>query len=68
MSEVTLDVPDIVCDACAGAIRRALGQVDGVGAVQVDVAAKRVSVEFDPIQADEGAIRTGIERAGFEVA
>ena len=34
----------MTCEGCAGAVRRVLGKLPGVGAVAVDVAAKRVVV------------------------
>ena len=43
----TVIAPDIVCGGCAGAIRKALGKVEGVSDVVVDVEAKSVSVEHD---------------------
>src|SRR5947209_2463082 len=46
--ESTFSSPDIVCEGCAGAIRKALGAIEGVTDVGVDVAAKRVAVEHDP--------------------
>lgn len=67
METVSLRVPEIVCDACAQSIRRALDPMAGVRRVEVDVEEKRVEVGFDPGQADEAAIRAGIERAGFDV-
>ena len=67
METVSLSVPEIVCDACAGSIRSALDGVPGVSLVDVDVEGKRVEVAFDAEETDEAAIRAGIERAGFDV-
>jgi copper chaperone len=36
--------PDIVCGGCAGAIKNALGKVNGVSQVEVDVETKTVKV------------------------
>ena len=68
MAAVTLSVPEIVCETCAGSIRQAVSPLPGVTAVDVDVAQKQVRVAFDSRQADERAVRTAIEQAGFEVA
>jgi P-type Cu+ transporter len=61
-------VPDIMCDACAGAIRRALGGQEGISRVDVDVPSKAVSLEFDPARITEAAVRERLARAGFTVA
>jgi P-type Cu+ transporter len=63
----TLEVrcPDIVCEACANAIKQVLGGVAGVHNVQVGVADKSVRVAYDAAQASETALRERLERAGF---
>ena len=60
----TYVVPDITCDNCKTAINSALGAVPGVGHVDVDLAAKTVTVEGP---APEDAVRSAIDDAGFEV-
>lgn len=65
MESLTLTAPDIHCDGCAGSIVRSLGKVPGVGEVQVDIAAKRVRVEYDGATVDEAAIRSRLADAGF---
>lgn len=46
-TKTTFTVPDIVCGGCAGSIKNALGKVSGIEQVEVDVAAKVVTVEHD---------------------
>jgi copper chaperone len=58
-------VPDISCDHCKNAIEGEVGTLDGVDTVEVDVEARRVTV--DGAATDE-AIRAAIEEAGYEVA
>ncbi|MCC6730639.1 MAG: heavy-metal-associated domain-containing protein [Chthonomonadales bacterium] len=65
MESVTLTAPDIHCDGCARSIARSLGGLPGVGAVEVDIAAKRVRVEYDGATIDEAAIRSRLADAGF---
>lgn len=60
-----LTVPDISCGHCKAAIEGAVGALDGVDAVQVDIAAKTVAVTGD---APIGAITQAIEDAGYDVA
>jgi copper chaperone CopZ len=57
--------PAIHCDACAGAIKRSLGKLPGVQAVDVDVDGKRVSVQYDNAQLSETALRERLALAGF---
>lgn len=44
---VVLDVPDISCEHCERTVLQALGRVDGIDHVQVDVASKRVTIAHD---------------------
>ena len=41
--EVVLRV-DMMCEGCAGAVKRVLGKVEGVESFDVDVATKKVTV------------------------
>lgn len=61
----TYDVPAISCGHCKNAIEGEVSQVDGVSTVNVDIDARRVTVEG---QAADAAIRAAIVEAGYEVA
>ncbi len=67
METSTFSAPDIECDGCANAIKKALGNVQGVSGVQVDVAAKEVTVTHDE-NAPRETIAAALDRAGFPVA
>jgi copper chaperone len=56
--------PDIVCGGCASAIKKALGSVEGVREVDVNVESKAVKVEHEPNVSREQIIET-LDRAGF---
>ena len=58
---------DIECDGCANAIRKAVGKVEGVQSVQVNVDHKEVSVTFDA-PATESQVVGALDNAGFPVA
>ncbi len=47
MAVTILNVPDISCAHCEHAVTQALTPVEGVQAVQVDIPAKQVCVEYD---------------------
>lgn len=64
MSEATVySVPDISCDHCVNAITKEVTAVPGVTTLEVDLAAKTVSVAGG----DSAAIIAAIDEAGFDV-
>jgi copper chaperone CopZ len=65
MADLTYSVPGISCDHCKRAIQSEVGAVDGVDAVDVDVASRTVAVTGG---ADDAAIRAAIVEAGYAVA
>ncbi len=56
--------PDIVCGGCAGAIKNALGNLEGVKEIDVNVETKAVMVSHAPEISREKIIET-LDRAGF---
>lgn len=67
MQTIELMVDGMTCEGCANAVRRAVGQLDGVQQVDVDLPGKRVRVRYDSARTSPGAIRERIEAAGYEV-
>ena len=66
MDRTTFSVPDIECDGCANAIKNALGKVEGITAVQVDVPGKSVTVTHDEKVSRE-TVSENLEKIGFPV-
>ncbi|MCS6777205.1 MAG: heavy metal-associated domain-containing protein [Chloroherpetonaceae bacterium] len=66
MQTTTVYAPDIECEGCANAIRRAVGGLAGVLEVQVNVTARTVSVRHNAEVARETLV-AALERAGFPV-
>jgi len=64
MQTTTLSAPDIMCDGCANAIKKALGGLAGVSEVEVDIAAKRVTVSHG-VAVSRETLTTALDRAGF---
>jgi copper chaperone CopZ len=62
---MTVKAPDIECQGCANAIKKALGAVPGVSEVSVDIAAKAVMVKHDETAAPRAAILSALDKAGF---
>ncbi len=63
--QTTYSVPGISCDHCRRAIDREVTTVAGVTGVDVDVAAKRVTVSG---AFSDTAVREAIDDAGYDVA
>jgi copper chaperone len=66
MQQTTYSVPGISCEHCRTAITSELAHVDGVRAIDVDLAAKAVTVTGSGF--DSGAVVAAIDEAGYEVA
>lgn len=60
----TVTAPDIVCGGCANSIKKALGNLEGVCEVNVDVAAKKVTVEHGE-DVSRAQIVDALDRAGY---
>ncbi len=67
MSEVHLKVPEIHCDACVNAIRKSLVVLDGIKAIDADLAVREVRIRYDEHRTGPEAIRDRVEKAGFDV-
>lgn len=63
-NKIQVIAPDITCGGCASAIRKALGSVDGVNEVEVNVESKTITVDHASTVNREQIIET-LERAGF---
>jgi P-type Cu+ transporter len=65
---VTMIVPGMGSDHCAGIVRASLERLEGVGEVGTSVASHRVEVRYDPDRLGPDRLKTAVERAGYEVA
>lgn len=63
---ITYSVPAIHCAHCATSIREEVSEVKGVNEVDVDLEAKRVTIQGHEL--DEAALRAAIAEAGYDVA
>ena len=68
MKTTVLHAPDIMCGGCAASIQKALADVDGIGCVDVDVAAKHVSVTHDDVLVTVDHLITRLDHAGFSAS
>ena len=68
MTTLHVAVPTVHCNACKLNIEESLDELAGVNTATVDLAAKRVQVDYDPTSVDETAITAAIEAAGYPVS
>jgi len=66
MTERTYTVPEVHCEHCVAAINRELGQIEGIGRIEVDLEQKIVTVEADD-EVTDAEIAAGLYEAGFDV-
>lgn len=66
MASATYHAPEISCEGCANAIKRALGSAQGVESVSVDIDSKQVMVDYNADETDPDEIRDRIEDAGYD--
>ena len=67
MEQTTLQVPGMHCGGCANRIEEAVKHIEGVRRVKADFMAHTVDVAFDSEKVDETALRSVIEKTGYEV-
>ena len=61
-----LDVPGMSCSSCIHHVDQALGELEGVGQVQVDLRAGQVRVTHDAVMAPTDALLAALAEAGYE--
>ncbi|MET7304474.1 copper ion binding protein [Embleya sp. NPDC005575] len=62
----TYTVKGMTCGHCVSSVKGEVGKIDGVTAVEVDLAAGKVTVTADrPI--DDAAVTAAVDEAGYEV-
>ena len=67
-THVVLNVPTVSCNHCKMAIEKAVGAVAGVEVVEVDVAEKTVTVDFDTDAVSLESVEKSVSDEGYEVA
>lgn len=67
MINTVLNVEGMSCSHCVNAVTKAVGALDGVSAVQVDLEGKTVSVEHDAIKCPVDKIQLEIEEQGYDI-
>jgi len=68
MEQTILHAPNISCGHCIMAIKRAVGQLQGVAGVEGDPSTKNVQVIYDPQKVDLARIKQVMAEEGYPVA
>lgn len=62
-----INVPEIHCGHCKMSIEGAVGALEGVSKVEVDIEGRSVAVDFDESAVALSAVIEAIEAQGYEV-
>lgn len=68
MKEMTLDVKGMTCGHCKSSVEGALGGLDGVTNVDVNLDTGKVAVKYDETKVSADAMREAVEDQGYDVA
>ncbi len=68
MESTTLVAPDISCEHCQHAIEGAIGKLEGVSSVKVDIPTKSVHIDYDPEIVTLTKIEEVLDDTGYTVA
>ena len=64
---ISLNVEGMSCEHCVESIKSAVGNLNGVSAVTLSLADKKVAVEYDKERVTLDTIKSVIEDQGYEV-
>ncbi len=67
METTVLNVEGMSCEHCVKAIKKAVGALDGIGKVEVDLKKRTVTVEHNPAETSVHKIKSEIEDQGYDV-
>jgi len=68
MESTSLVAPDISCEHCQHAIEGAVGKLEGVNSVKVDIPSKTVDINYDPEKVTLTKIEEVLDDVGYTVA
>lgn len=66
VNEITIPIGGMTCASCALALERALRQIDGTKAVNVNFATEKAQIKYDPQKLSLSLIEEAISDAGYE--
>ncbi|HOJ12645.1 MAG TPA: copper ion binding protein, partial [Clostridiales bacterium] len=66
MKKRRININGMTCTACAKAVERSVGKLEGVHSANVNFATEKLDVEYDENIVDIGRIKESINKAGYE--
>ena len=67
MEKIIINVEGMSCSHCVNAVTKAVGGLDGVSDVKVDLEAKTAAVDYDSDKVTPEIIKAAIEEEGYYV-
>ena len=67
MEKIIINVEGMSCSHCVNAVTKAVGGLDGVSDVKVDLEAKTAAVDYDFDKVTPEIIKAAIEEEGYDV-
>jgi Cu+-exporting ATPase len=65
---INLSIGGMNCGACVRRISKALDELDGIDAVEINLASKSAHIQFNSAEIDSAAIMSAIVEAGYQAA
>jgi copper chaperone len=67
MAQEVLSVPEVSCQHCINALEGAVGALDGVGSVKVDLDRKDITIDYDAGRVSHDRFVAAITGEGYQV-
>ncbi len=67
IKKVTLTVPGMGSNHCAGLVRTSIERLSGISAIETNIANHQVVVSYDPQRLDSQTLKETVEKAGYDV-
>ncbi|MDI9488253.1 MAG: heavy metal translocating P-type ATPase, partial [Bacillota bacterium] len=66
MANKTLKIEGMTCAACARAVERAVGKLEGISQAKVNLATEKLTVEYDENKINVETIQNAVDKAGYK--
>jgi copper chaperone len=67
MAQEVLSVPEVTCEHCVNALEGAVGALEGVDRVKVDLDRKDITIDYDEGRVGHTSFVTAITGEGYQV-
>ncbi|HEY2667705.1 MAG TPA: copper ion binding protein [Actinomycetota bacterium] len=67
MAQEVLSVPEVTCEHCVNALEGAVGALEGVDSVKVDLDRKDITIDYDDARVGHANFVTAITGEGYQV-